>query len=396
MCAKVHATNHAREWQLARRLRLWELNSSFHCSVIGTCLTLNDLRGLAKKLHLKHSGNQPVDYELHGYFAHIAEERNEASKLLNKRLNQRHAASILRCRAITLSDDLMEMWSDTLNKGNIPGAYWAILTHPTSDQQLRDRMFADVHMLSHIVGASNRADIHRIPILEEQIKELERELSQRLDKYNQRLVQKDNEINILENKLHSKKNNLNKKTSNISENENIKIIQELKNHLDTANSETKKLQKECEQFKQRLHDQASTIETQEIELSTLENLKFQNGDEQTISTLRELKGKIILYVGGRQRSMPHIQSIIESSGACFLSHDGGLEKSIDELASLIKRSDVVVFPTDCVSHEAMNKVKLLCQRLSKTYQPVRTSGVSSLVIALNNLDQPSCSTLAAE
>ena len=47
-----------------------------------------------------------------------------------------------------------------------PGPYWALLTHPTANKDLIGEAFSDVHMLSHLVGAANRADIRRLQELE--------------------------------------------------------------------------------------------------------------------------------------------------------------------------------------------------------------------------------------
>ena len=48
----------------------------------------------------------------------------------------------------------------------IPGAYWAVLTHPQATEELVRHVFGEVHMLSHLVGAANRADIRRLRELE--------------------------------------------------------------------------------------------------------------------------------------------------------------------------------------------------------------------------------------
>jgi hypothetical protein len=51
-------------------------------------------------------------------------------------------------------------------QGDIPGAYWAALIHPATTQDIVSRIFAGVHMLSHVVGTANRADIRRLRQLE--------------------------------------------------------------------------------------------------------------------------------------------------------------------------------------------------------------------------------------
>ena len=58
------------------------------------------------------------------------------------------------------------LWREAVQRGEIPGAYWATLTHPATTQALVRDAFGEVHMLSHLVGAANRADIRRLCRLE--------------------------------------------------------------------------------------------------------------------------------------------------------------------------------------------------------------------------------------
>jgi hypothetical protein len=59
-----------------------------------------------------------------------------------------------------------------MRSGEIPGAYWALLSHPFATDAVVKKAFGDLHMLSHLVGAANRAHIRRLRQLEEQIGEL--------------------------------------------------------------------------------------------------------------------------------------------------------------------------------------------------------------------------------
>src|SRR5262249_13349238 len=43
-----------------------------------------------------------------------------------------------------------------------------VLTHPATTNELAKNVFGEVHMLSHLVGAANRADIRRLRQLEEE------------------------------------------------------------------------------------------------------------------------------------------------------------------------------------------------------------------------------------
>ena len=55
-----------------RRKRLWDLNSGWHCSILGTCLTLSDLRALGRKLSLHTRAGELRSQEALGRWARAA------------------------------------------------------------------------------------------------------------------------------------------------------------------------------------------------------------------------------------------------------------------------------------------------------------------------------------
>jgi len=148
-----------------RRTRIWELGSNLHCSIIGTCLSTAELRHVL--VQLKVSGMQTAnEHDLHSFGVGLASKRELGAKLLQKALDRRHERAIKTFAAANDPETLRSLWKAALNKGDIPGAYWAVLTHPLTDDPLIKLAFGDVHMLSHLVGAANRADIRRLRELE--------------------------------------------------------------------------------------------------------------------------------------------------------------------------------------------------------------------------------------
>src|SRR5262245_53773206 len=152
--------------QAARRSRIWEFGTNLHCSIIGTCLSTADLRHVLEKLRLERAG-VANDHDLHCMGVVIAARRDGGAKFLQKALDRRHRAAIIRYAKAKDAVDLLALWEDSLKQGDIPGAYWAVLTHPATTDDVIKRVFGDVHMLSHLVGAANRADIRRLRQLEE-------------------------------------------------------------------------------------------------------------------------------------------------------------------------------------------------------------------------------------
>ena len=95
-----------------------------------------------------------------------------------------------------------------------------------------------------------------------------------------------------------------------------------------------------------------------------------------------LDGVVLLYVGGRPNQVAPMRAVVERLGATYLHHDGGIENHPTLLPGLASQSSVVLFPVDCISHDAANAVKALCRQSGKTFIPLRSSSLTSLLSAL--------------
>src|SRR5262249_16285515 len=133
-----------------RRRRIWELSGSFHCSIIGTCLTTFELRQILLNMQLP-GVHKETDPQLHGRAVLRAGEKDAVSKLLQKALDRRHRSTIDRFGKARNVDELRSQWDKAVQQAEIPGAYWAVLTHPQATAELVRHVFGEVHMLSHLV-----------------------------------------------------------------------------------------------------------------------------------------------------------------------------------------------------------------------------------------------------
>ncbi len=376
----------------AGRRKIWDLSDGWHCSIVGTCLTLRDLRALGRKLGLEPKSGFPVDYQLHGHFVGHAATRNKTSKFLNSLLDRKHASAIRRLAKASSNDDLTRAWEEALEAGDIPGPFWALMSHQDTPARLAERMFADVHMLSHLVGASNRADIRRLNELEENMAEVREERDRERRHHAERMAEKSRTIEDLEARLAESAGGQIQQIrvadftpldggaatadTNLAENKMLRA------EIDARDQEIDRLTKMIE----GLRDEAAEVE------NALNNLHPPANDSGEMPSARpDLAGRCILYVGGRPQSVNRYRQLLQNWNAELLHHDGGQEKSIHELASAIARADTVVFPCDCVSHDAVCNVKKLCRQLMKTYVPLRTSGLAPLVAALHGQDEMAAS-----
>jgi hypothetical protein len=61
------------------RAKLWDIDGSLHCSIIGTCLTAAELRVLAAKYGPAHASTFS-DHEIHGTAVRAISERGLLAK----------------------------------------------------------------------------------------------------------------------------------------------------------------------------------------------------------------------------------------------------------------------------------------------------------------------------
>jgi hypothetical protein len=106
-----------------------------------------------------------------------------------------------------------------------------------------------------------------------------------------------------------------------------------------------------------------------------------------------IDGLSLLYVGGRPNQVAHLRALSESRGAELLHHDGGIEHHPDLLAGLTSRADVVLFPVDCVSHDAALMVKRLCRQTARRFIPLRSASATSFLAALRPLAPTGAATV---
>lgn len=95
------------------------------------------------------------------------------AQALNKVLDRKHEAIVRRFGRVPDAESLATLWQEADQSGEVPGAYWAVLTHRRVTPDLRQHVFGDVHMLSHLVGAANRADLRRLAAIDHDNDELQ-------------------------------------------------------------------------------------------------------------------------------------------------------------------------------------------------------------------------------
>src|SRR6516225_2457470 len=376
------------------RRRIWEISDDLHCSIIGTCLTTAELRQILVKIPLA-GAHKDSDHELHSQAVLLAGRRDHASKLLQKALDRRHRSAISQFGKARNVEDLRNLWASAVQRADIPGAYWAVLTHPLATEDLVRHVFGEVHMLSHLVGAANRADIRRLGELEIETAALQDKVARQQRQLRDAVVSRDATIADLTEAL--SKAIASRRSAAIdgpgeSERETTaRLLGELRTRVASQTARCQEVQRRLQRLKAELdleRKQRHSLERRESELrdelESAERSLLRQGPEGQHSSGRsmDLAGTTILYVGGRSHNVVQLRMLSEEYGAAFLHHDGGIDDRSGLLASQVAQADLVCFPVDCVSHNAVAVVKRMARQLGKPYVALRSSGLTSFVSAL--------------
>lgn len=389
----------------AGRLKLWELEPRFHCAVIGTCLTLDDLRQACERAGLEP--HTPLaDYELHHAFVAMADRPSPAIGHLQKVLERRYRDSVARLHRVA-REDWESVWREAVDQGRVAGMFWALLTRADLPLRLRDRIAGDVHMLSHLSGASRREDLQRVPTLERRVASVQRKLERNRQEYQRRHNEQRLELQRLRQRLREAQRaerQLQQAQARIQELERNDLVKRLRTQVEcyAAQLADTRLGRERAESaletarRQYAYESESHCRTRALlhqvarERAALE--QFVEGElapTPCAGTATEcdldLCGRCILYVGGRQHVTAHLSRMVQRCNGELICHDGGLEDNRARLAALLPRADAVVCPLDCVSHDAYQRVKRFCKQYAKRLILLPTASLSAFARGLQEI-----------
>lgn len=383
----------------SRRLKLWELEEKHHCPVVGTCLKLDDIKKIARQSGF---GSRDFDeYALHVEAVSVSLDRNPASEAMHKLLDRRYGLLLRRFDKARTDAEILALWKQHLERGEVAGAMWAALTHKAGSPEVRYAVYADVHMLSHQVGAGQAADLRRLEWLDGEYARLierektetarhAREISARdarirqLEREAGKIWQRAQETSPLRQRLEALESGLTMTA----------MARRLMNLTDEATRLRKRnamLQARVDTLEVEQHDLREGFDNATRERDALEHMLLSEPRDERecggecLSCPSQLRGRCVLCVGGRTPLLPQYRQLAERLGIHLIHHDGGKEESLSRLPALLASSDAVICPTDCVGHSAYYQLKQHCKQAGKPCVLARNSGVASFAAALARL-----------
>ena len=383
-----------------KRKTLWEINDFYHCSTIGTCLTLSEQRSILAKEKINYK-NYSL-FEIHSIMISKARSENRISRRMNNLLNQKYRREILEFSNYD-EREFLSIWNEKLEVGQICELYWVAVTSKNYSAEMLNKLFGDVHMLSHINGGEIRGSLQEAVRIKEKNDKLRNDLKEEKEARRQMMKK----LSVFEKNF----TNMERKYSDAVI-ENRRLIEKLTEIR--SNRQIGKLEAENTTLKNLLIQSEDKLRTYEISVESLKDENERINSE--LSSLREtnnflksefyntiqqffdihqpcdescpvfdLCAKKILIVGGMTKLKSLYRDLIEEKGGVFDYHDGYMRGGEDILEEKVRRSDVVLCPVDVNSHNGCLSVKKICKKIDKPYQMLSNSSLTSITQSLMGL-----------
>ncbi|MFT4730448.1 MAG: hypothetical protein ACI9UN_004974 [Granulosicoccus sp.] len=363
------------------RYKLWELQSCWHCMVVGTCLTLAEVRQSAQKAAL--AVTHKSDYDIHQLAVECAADKlHPLTQRLQKLLERKYALQVKRFRTAKNSEEITVLWDSGWKSGQVGGSLWALITHHSATREIVLEVFGQVHMMSHLSGASTCADRGRLKEQERQLEVLTNELETVRCRYAQTSQSLTEQARLVD----AERANWQrlKTLSQQAEKHQLMAVHPSISKLTASNELIDQLRGKISDLQQCVGQEKALNQSQKHDIDRLERLLAANLKEEQSESTAALKlcGQCVLYLGGKAQQRRHFQEYVESCEGRFLHHDGGRETCPHRISELVSQADVVMCPTDCVSHGAMEKARALCAKQNKPIVFMQRASLSTFTRSL--------------
>jgi hypothetical protein len=374
---------------------IWDINPSLKCPVIGSCLSIDEHRKILKRAGVNVKRKRP--YELHKDIMEHLGYSNKVSDKVNSLLKHKYRDETEKMIKMDESE-LRCLWETELKTGNIGHVLYHISSRSKLSDDFLSEVFGEAHMLSHTntinvmetkqdlqkyidksvrLEEQLKAEKEKGKVVKKELKLLEKSVAEKaelLDKALQNPIRK-----ILKSSREdelAKENQLLKEKIRELEGENYNISGELRR------TEREKRSLQIKSFELENGSQELSAELNQLieYVTSFVNCKENNCDESCPEF--NLCAKRILVVGGITKMKHHYRNLIESSGGLFDYHDGYMKNGNHNLEARVKRSDLVICPVNCNSHNACLKVKQLCNKHNKDIKMLNSSSISAFSSAL--------------
>ena len=394
---------------LKKFMSIWEVETHFRCPVIGAVLTVEKHKQILKKCGFDTRNVKP--YEYHQILMSKLFEKNNVSIKVNNYLISRSRKHMLAVQGKS-EGEIRKLWKEQSRLGNVGPLMYAIVSYEDTSLELLHDVYGEVHMQAH-ANMTQIYDIRKKLVTADESIQREKNKSGRKKGEIKQLVQTNKKILKKNQKLEQENLGLKKQ------------LCEIESKIYPSNSlveDNDRLREKLQQIKIQLYEKNENIRIKEREKRSLQievfSLKQEKEmfEEQMLALIDglgalnmmdpsescncpagscsgencteekcaqyQICAKRIFMVGGITKMKPYYRDIVEKAGGKFDYHDGYLKNSTANLEARVKRSDLVICPVNCNSHNACLKVKKLCNQHNKQLKILSSSSLSAITHAL--------------
>lgn len=391
-------------------LNIWEIESHFRCPIVGAMLSVEKHQAILKKCG--YNTKKMKSYEYHQKLMSMLDGENTVSVKTNNYLHNQARKCMKEIDGLS-ETEIRKKWNEYKSTGNVGPMMFAIVSREGTGDELLHDIYGEVHMLAHAnmtkvfsiqdqlvktqsllkrekktlvrksdefksLGKIRKTEIRRLKELELE----NRQLKNRLAKAEKRPLTGQNAEPVVKH-LEDQVCELEKTARSYKEQARIhqKKIERLQNELFTAKNENSTLNDEL----QELIGTFSSFTLPEV--PDMENCPpgcSHNDCSSEKCTQYQLCAKRVFMIGGLTKMKSYYKEIVEKAGGEFDYHDGYLKNTSANLEARVKRSDVVICPVNCNSHNACLTVKKICNRYNKQLKILSSSSLSAVANALFN------------
>ncbi len=332
--------------------------------VLRTCLPAHGLRQLMAPFT---DVLNPSDFALRCEAARLASQHAGVARALQGLLDQRHREAIEQCSRARTEADLLGLWEAATRSGEVRGACWALLTDRRSTPRLSGLISRDIEALTSAASAQRERDAAEIGALRTQVAAIDE--SWRLS------------ATLLEAARDARE-----RAESLSSALMFQVGRREQAEVAAlaAEAHALRLEQETIQLQVQLGELGRELTVVEEQLRG-----WMNGEGAEPTSLGPLiRGRKLLYVGGRPSANPSIRALVERHGGEYRRHEGSVIDPRNELLlAALAWADLVVAPLDCVDRESAVALQRACQHNGLDYVPLRTASVASFAAGL-------CTTMA--
>lgn len=381
---------------------IWEIEPNFKCPVIGALLSVNKHKSILKKCG--YDVKQMKPYEYHQIIMGKLADENSVSYKVNNFIRHNSSKYMEKITDMPVCE-ILKLWKKTLKTGNTGPLLYAIVSKKDTSASVLHEVYGDIHMLSH----ANMTEVFEV---RNKLKNMDTKISN--IRSNEKV--KSDEIKQLVQQNREKTREIESLTI---ENRELK---EIVSSFDNSKKPDHMLL--LDEYKKKINDLKAQIKNQEESIRVkerkqksmeIENLSLINQNklfEKEIDTFlsnfntippacnieeEECKGiycpqyqlcaKRIFMIGGMTKMKSMYKKIVEDAGGEFYYNDGYFKNKKSNIEAMVKKSDVVICPVNCNSHNACLKVKKLCNRYNKKVKFINNSSLNTVSQALFETDQ---------